>query len=222
MQTNSPEVDESDGAYVTGARPGMFLDTGTGEVMTELRMIPCHYKRAMVVWKPDRGGFVGQHEVGYEANLPRKQRDGKDTGIFIDRDGNEVVDTRYFFCERLTADNDALPVILPFTSTQIKKAKTWLTRMQAMKATGPNGRFTPPMYSHVWKITSVQEENALGKYKGYKVDLDSQITDPALFQVAKDAREMFKAADTKVKPPGEGEPMTDAGGGSAKDDEIPF
>lgn len=224
LQKMSPQCDPDAGAHVPGAAAGMFYDAGTGEVLEEVRVVPCHYHRAMVKWRPDRGGFAGQEEPGYEAGLPRKKRDdGSEAGVWVDAEGNEVADTRYFFVLRLTDDGDALPVILSFTSTQTKKARTWLTRMQAIKATGPNGKFTPPMYAHVWRLTSVPEQNEQGTWRGYKVDVEGPITDADLFRTAKEAREMFKQADRRVKPPepaGGGEPATTAVDGP--NDEIPF
>ena len=109
-------------------------------------------------------------------------------------------------------------------STQIKKAKMWMTRMQAIRVSGEGGkRFTPPMYANVWRLSSVPEQNDKGSWRGYKVDLVGPIMDPALFQAAKDARAMFKAVDGLVKPPSPDDASpTPAQGGDAPDAKIPF
>ena len=223
LQKNSPEVDDNDGAFVEGAKPGQFFDTASQETFDALDVIACHYRRAMVIWKPDQGGFVRQEAVGYEAGLPRRKRqDGSETGVFVDAGGNDVVDTRYVFALRVGSDGSTSPVILSFSSTQTKKARNWLTRMQNIKATGDGGRrFTMPMFANVWRLTTVGEQNDKGSWRGYKIDLVGPITDQGLAQAAKDAREMFLSVDTKVRPPAtEGEATPSAA--TQPDDNIPF
>ena len=196
LQKGSPQCDDSKGGFIKEARPGMFFDAGSGELLDVVRVVPCHYSRKIVEWKSREsgGGFVAQHEPGEEETLPRN-----DKGVPYRENGNILVDTRYFFCMRLNENNDSTPVIIAMSSTQTKKAKLWMSRMQAIKATGEGGkRFTPPMYSHVWKLTSVSEQNDKGTWKGYKIELEGPITAGDLFRQAKDSRELFRS--TEVKP----------------------
>lgn len=214
LQKMSPEVDESDGSYVDGAKPGMFYNTATGEVHDSIEAIPCHYRRAMVEWnhRDEGGGFVAQHEVGAEEGMERDE-----SGRYVTGRGSYLADTRYFFC--INPDSGE-PFVLSFASTQIKKARAWLTRMQALKATGKDGRrFTLPMFANVYKITSSDEENAKGKFKGWKIELVGPITDPDLAQAAKDAREMFRNSSDNVKPP---ETTAPTSSGPRDDEDIPF
>lgn len=203
LQKGSPQADPDDGAYVQGARVGQLLDTATQELFDTVDVVPCFYRRSMVEWK-DReqggGGFVAQHEVGAEAGLSRDE-----SGRYVTDRGTYLADTRYFFCLRLAADGAATPVIVSMSSTQIKKARTWLTRMQSLKATGASGhRFTLPMFANIWRIGSVPEQNDKGSWRGYKIDLVGPVTDATLAQEAKDARAMFQSVAVKVKPPAEG------------------
>lgn len=219
LQKNSPEVDEDSGSAVDGAKAGMYFDTGTGDLVEEAEVIPCHYHRAMVEWRDrdEGGGFVAQHPPGTEEGLERDK-----SGRFLLDNGNYLADTRYFFCLRLTPDGDTLPVVVSFTSTQIKKARNWLTKMQNMKATAPGGRrYTLPMFANVYRLTSVAESNDQGSWKGYKVELVGPIQDAALAQAAKDARDMFKNSAERVKPPEEGSGASASEGG-AEGDDIPF
>lgn len=196
LQKMSPEVDDSDGAYIEGAKPGMFLNTATGELTPDVEAIPCFYRRAMVEWRhrDDGGGFVGQHEPGYEAGFTRDE-----SGRYVTPDGTYLADTRYFFC---LSPETGEPFVLSFASTQIKKARAWMTRMQSLKATGKDGRrFTLPMFANVWKLVSTDEENGKGKFKGYKIELVGPITDPDIARSAKDARDMFRDTAANVRPP---------------------
>lgn len=210
LQKNSPQCDEDSGGFTEGARPGMFLDTSTGELLESIEVIPCYYRRSMVEWKDrdEGGGFVAQHEVGAEEGLARDDR-----GRFITDQGTYLSDTRYFFCLRRDPDtNDLSPVVVSMASTQIKKARAWLTKMQNIRATASNGRrFTLPMFANIWKISSVGESNDKGTWKGYKIELIGPIHDPETARAAKDAREMFKRASDLIKPPSEdGSPAREA------------
>lgn len=198
LQKLSPQCDKDDAKFIEGAEPGMFFDSSTGELMKELKLIPCYYKHSIVEWKPDRKGFVAAHEPGIEIGKPVNEK-----GVPITENGNLLADTRYFFCLRVGKDQDATPCILSLGSTQIKKARNWLTKMQSLKEDGPHGKFTPPMFSKVWKISSVMEKNDKGSWYGYKMDLEGSITAPELFALAKSSRASFKM--TNVKPPVEEE-----------------
>lgn len=216
LQKTSPQCDPDKGEYIEAAKPGQFYDQATGELADSVDVIPCHYKHVMVEWadRDEGGGFKGQHPPGKEVGLDRDE-----SGKFRLPNGNYLADTRYFFCQRVMPDGSTIPTVVSMASTQIKKAKLWMTRMQAIRVTGEGGkRFTPPMYANVWKLTSVPESNDKGSWRGYKIDLVGPITDPVLFQGAKDARSMFKAVDGLVKPPSDGgsEPKP------ASDDDIPF
>lgn len=198
LQKMSPEVDQDSGSYVDGAKAGMFIDTGTNELLETVDFIPCHYHRTIVEWR-DRdsgGGFIAQHEVGYEQQFSRD-----DSGRYVTPNGTYLADTRYFFGLRLRADGDTSPVVVSFTSTQLKKSRTWLTRMQALKFTKSDGsRVTLPIFSHVWRISSVPEENERGSWRGYKIELVNLITDARIIKSAKKANEMFRSSAMKVKP----------------------
>lgn len=217
LQTNSPEVDENDSAYVEGAKPGKFFNTATREVYDSIDVVPCYYRHAMVEWRPrtEGGGFVAQHEVGAEKGL---QRD--DSGKFLTEDGTYLADTRYYFSLLAGKNGEALaleamsPIVVPFASTQIKKSRNWLSQMRDLKATGKDGQpFVLPMFSHVYRFTTVPESNDKGKWHGYAITRVGPITDPRVVKAAIDARELFKGAAASVKPP------ADVDGG---DDNIPF
>lgn len=199
LQKNSPECDEDSSAYVEGAKAGLYYDTASGELLEEVVFIPCFYKRSMVEWK-DRetgGGFVAQHEVGYEAQFPRDDR-----GRWVTEEGNYIADTRYFFGLRVRPDGSLLHDVISFTSTQLKKSRQWLTRMQNMKAKDERTGTMKTMhiFSCAWRFTSVGEENEKGSWKGYKIELIDECS-PELKQAAYEARQMFKTASASIKPP---------------------
>ncbi len=62
----SPQVNKRDGAYVHGAEAGMIFNTVLNEAydgIKGIRVMPCHYNRRFVEWKPREqgGGYIGSY-----------------------------------------------------------------------------------------------------------------------------------------------------------------
>jgi hypothetical protein len=70
--------------------------------------------------------------------------------------------------------------------------------------------FTPPMFSHIYKLTTIPQSNDQGSWYGWKVELVEELTDASLYQAAKKFRDAVKAGEAKAKM------ETD------EEDEIPF
>ena len=72
------------------------------------------------------------------------------------------------------------------SSTQIKKSKRWLSMIQNIQMKDANGRiFNPPSFSHIYKMTSVKEENDQGKWYGFEIHNGKPVTDGVLYAAAK-------------------------------------
>jgi hypothetical protein len=201
LQKNSPQCDPDSGKYLPEAKSGLFFDTGLGICEEVVKVIPCLYRSAMVEWVPREsgGGFVASHEVGFELKLQKDDR-----GRFLTENGNLVVDTRYMCCLKVDGDGDVTPVIIPFASTQIKKVKSWMSRMEGMKLPGKDGKkFKPPMFSFVWTLSSIPEQNDKGSWRGYKIDLVGPVDNPVVLKRAMETREMFQSSAMTITPPEE-------------------
>ena len=203
LQKNSPQVDEVAGSYVEGAKVGQFFESGTLSVYDEIDVIPCDYKSLMVEWHPREtgGGFVAQHELGYEKQFQRNDR-----GQWVTDAGTLLIQTMYFSCLLLLPTGDTMPVVFSFTSSQLKKARTWVTRLTTKKIVDQKTgkKFTPPIYESIWHMSSVPEENDKGNWRGYKIDVVKQVDTVELFQAARKARAMFQS--TAVIRPAENNP----------------
>jgi hypothetical protein len=200
LQKNSPRVDEVAGAYIPGAKTGQFFESGTQTVYDTVDVIPCAYRTLMVEWHPREigGGFVAQHEPGYE-----KQFQPDDRGNYVTDQGTILVQTMYFSCLLLLPDGTPMPVVIGFTSSQLKKARTWVTKLLGKKMINPadGKKFTAPIYASIWHLTSVPEENSKGSWRGYKIEVLKAVESVELFQAARKARAMFM--NTAVIKPGE-------------------
>jgi hypothetical protein len=63
------------------------------------------------------------------------------------------------------------------SSTQLKKARRWLSLATFERLEAPDGRtFTPPLYYRTYNLTTVQESNAQGQWMGWKIERGEPIT----------------------------------------------
>jgi len=211
LQKMSPEVDVDNGAFIAEAKPGMYLDTSTNELLETMKFIPCFYHRAIVEWRDreEGGGFVAQHAPGYEERFSRNDR-----GQWVTPDGTYLADTRYFFGLRLKADGSVVTGVIAFSSTQLKRARAWLTRLQALKLQTAGGFRAYPIYAHVWEFSSVAEENEKGSWRGYKIELVERITDQGLVNAARENYALFKRSATNLRP------LAEPAGGTTAEDVI--
>jgi len=199
LQTNSPEVDETHAKHVPGAKPGMILNSVTGDLFDAkegVKFIPCARQWKFLRWAPRSSsqGFRGEVSVE-EYNRMR------DAGEIITHEGRDYValpdhtvddkrcdrvsDTRAHF--GLVIGKDGMPqeVLLSLTSTQIKKSKLLMTQLQQKRVmvTGADGSKTIQprnMWKNMVTITSVKETNDRGTWFGVHF---TQLTDsPEEFQ----------------------------------------
>jgi len=202
----SPQVNKRDAAYVKGADAGMFFNTVLNEVYDGeegIGVIPCHYNRRFVEWQPrDQGG-------GYvDSYLPTddivKSTTRNDAGQDMLPNGNYLSNTAQFFVLMLHPELGPQRALITMSSTQLKKARKWLTQAQSLTAKGANGTYTLPLMSQVYKLTTVPEQNDKGNWYGWEVtrirglDLSAE-EDQDLFKLAVDFGKSVKAGEVKVK-----------------------
>ena len=179
----SPEVNKRDGKYVDGAEPGKIINTVTNKLYDSIDVIPCHYKRQYIEWQ-DRGQSTGAPVAIHEADsdIISQTVRGKD---YKDRlpNGNYLDNTANHFVIYLnTIPTSAL---ISMKSTQLKVSRKWNSMMMGLKMQGKNGLFTPPTYSHVYKLKTVQMSNDKGTWFGWDVSKVGPVTDKPLYDMAK-------------------------------------
>lgn len=217
LQKMSPEVDRDKGEYIAGAEPGMYLDTATKELLETFDFVPCFYHRAMVEWHDidGGGGFVAQHPVGYEDQFKRDER-----GRWVTGEDTYLADTRYFFGLRLKKSGGATPAVVSMASSQIKKARSWMTQLAELKfGEGPNAGKSLPIFAAIWRFTSVPESKDDFTWRGYKIEKVGLIEDQSLAAAARDARKMFAASATNLREP---DGARSEGTSADKGQDVPF
>lgn len=221
LQDGSPEVKKTHKDYATkgikGALAGMVLNTVTKELyITEpgeagrppsedggyFEFIPCMYQKLYVEWKSrdSGGGIVESHSDDSLLLKCTKNEKGQD----VLPNGNILQTTAYFFGVALI-NGDPVRGVIGLSSTQLKKARQWLNISTSLKLVGPNGKFTPPLYSHRYKLSTTPESNAKGSWYGWEIKVNGPVNDVSLITNAKEVYAQSKAGNVKLLAAPEGE-----------------
>lgn len=202
LQSGSPQVKKSDGAYIKGAEEGMLFNSVTQEVYSGevgIEIIPCHYTQRYIEWqlREKGGGFVGEH-LPNDPIVGQCSKDEK--GRQLTPAGNQLNDTRNHYV-LIRRDGTLSPAIMSLSSTQISKSKQLMSMLQGVKIKDPTtGMFQiAPMYSNVIKVTTVPQSNDKGSWFGYKFELIGKVTDQGEYAEAKSFAHAVKAGLTKVE-----------------------
>ena len=194
----SPEVNKRDGKYVEGAEPGKIINSVTSELYDKIQVVPCHYKRQYIEWQ-DRGQSTGAPVAMHDADsdIVSQTTRGKD---YKDRlpNGNYLDNTASHFV--LTLDDNPQTALISMKSTQLKVSRKWNSMMMGLKLQGKNGLFTPPTYSHIYKLSTVQMSNDKGTWFGWDVSKVGPVTDKAIYDMAKSFAESVGKGEVEAKP----------------------
>lgn len=206
LTSTSPEVGEVDGAL-----PGMFLNSVTGQLYDGkkgISVIPCAYLRQYIEWTP-RGQGTGAPVQVYPATSDVLSRTHKEPGEYKDYldNGNYVENTANYYIMIVDELGVPNPALVTMKSTQLKKSRKWNSMMQSVKMTGKNGMFTPPMYSQLYRLSSVAESNDKGKWFGWEVERTGPVESSDLYAAAKAFAQSVGAGDIKVKHESESTPV---------------
>ncbi len=203
----SPEVNKRDGKYVEGAEPGKIINTVTNELYDTLNVVPCHYKRQYIEWQ-DRGTSTGAPVAIHDADsdIVSQTTRGKD---YKDRlpNGNYLDNTASHFV--LVLGSNPSTALISMKSTQLKVSRKWNSLMMGIKLQGKNGLFTPPTYSHIYNLSTVQMSNDKGTWFGWEVEKMGPVKDKGIYDMAKSFAMSVGKGEVQAKH-GSDEPKTDS------------
>ena len=193
----SPEVNKRDGKYVEGAEPGKIINTVTNQLYDTIHVIPCHYKRQYIEWQ-DRGTSSGAPVAIHEADsdIVSQTTRGKD---YKDRlpNGNYLDNTANHFV--LVVGKNPETALISMKSTQLKVSRKWNSMMMGLKMQGKNGLFTPPTYSHIYNLKTVQMSNDKGTWFGWDVSKVGPVEKTDLYNMAKNFAISVGKGEVKTK-----------------------
>jgi len=181
----SPEVNKRDAKYVEGSQPGMIVNSVTNELYDGekgIQVLPVYYKRQQIEWQ-DRGESKGAPVNIYDAgdDVPQTTRDKSNKDRLAN--GNYLENTVSHFVVLL--GKTPTTALISMKATQLKISRKWNSMMMGIKMQGKNGLFTPPTYSHIYKLKTVQLSNDKGTWFGWDVSLVGPIKDKAVYDIAK-------------------------------------
>jgi hypothetical protein len=175
LQALSPQVQPKKPEYINGAKVGDICDVGTQEIFeAPLLFLPVHYIKQYLEWAPRSSGkgLVKIHDDASILDLCKPDEKNRPTTP----DGNYIAETAQFFGLNMSAGGRKC--FLPMASTQLKKARRWLTLATSEKVQRADGStFTPPLFYRVYNLSVVDESNAEGDWSGWKVERGDRLQD---------------------------------------------
>tara|TARA_A100000172_G_C3042120_1_gene110907 strand:+ start:1906 stop:2736 length:831 start_codon:yes stop_codon:yes gene_type:complete len=182
LQALSPEVNKNDGKYIEGAASGDITNTVTKDLYTDETgcvVIPVAYKRMFLEWQPREsgGGLINQHLDPNILGQTTKDKLGQD----VLANGNYIQTSANHYCLVINGDSFQ-QVMIPMAGTQLKRSRTWNSVMASIKIKSTSGNvFTPPSYSHKYKLSTVAESNDKGNWFSWNIELDGPLTDAEVY-----------------------------------------
>jgi len=193
----SPEVNKRDGKYVEGAEPGKIINTVSNELYDQINVLPVFYKRKYIEWQ-DRGTSTGAPVAIHEADsdIISQTTRGKD---YKDRlpNGNYLENTADHFV--ILMGSSPQTALISMKATQLKVSRKWNSMMMGIKMQGKNGLFTPPTYSHIYNLSTVQMSNDKGTWFGWDVSKVGPVEDSDLYNMAKQFATSVGKGETQAK-----------------------
>ena len=197
----SPEVNKVHAKYLKGAEPGMILNTVSSQLYDGaegIDVLPVHYKRQLVEWQ-DRGNSTGAPVAihGAESDIMSKTTRDKS---YKDRlpNGNYIENTANHFV--ILLGDSPTTALISMKATQLKISRKWNSMMMGIKLQGKNGLFTPPTFSHIYKLKTVQMSNDKGTWFGWDVSQVGPIQDKGVYEIAKNFAEKVGSGEIEAKP----------------------
>lgn len=214
---------------IEGIRPGMIMDSVSGEVFEKIKVVPCAFKRSVLLWRrrEEGGGFRGELNP-VDVDLRRidleEDADGKTT-----YKGLQVADTRNHYVLYQTKEGGWAPALISMGSTQIKKSKKWNSLISMQKIMTKDGPVQLPVWGAVYELSIEKEKNEKGAWFGWSIKKLENVNDPSLIMEAKEFRKGvvqnavkvdFEALDSQI--PDDSGSASSAAVSAAKGEDIPF
>lgn len=210
----SPQVKKSKAEYVEGAEPGMLFNTVSKELYDGskgIQVVPCYYKREYIEWS-DRGEGPGAPIAVHPANTDLMNQTNRDA-MGKDRlpNGNYLENTASYYVMVLSEDGSAETALITMKSTGLKTSRQWNSMISGIKLQGTNGKFTPPMFSHIYHLTTVEMSNKKGTWSTWSVAKVGPVQDMGAYEQAKVFADSVSKGDVQAKH-----------GGEESEDKVPF
>jgi len=186
LQNGSGEAQKRNQNYVEGAEPGMLLNTVTKQLYDGakgIEVVPCHYKLEYQEWA-DFGTGSGRPENIYDANSDILSKTKNEMGKDRLDNGNYILTVGQHYV-LIRDGNSTENALISMSSSQGKISRKWNSMMMSITLDGKNGPYTPPSFSHKYRLTSVLNSGKGNQWYGYNVTKVGPVEEPALYERAK-------------------------------------
>ena len=216
LQPLSPVVVDE---IVDGAKAGLFFNTVSQQLAKDIQFVPVAFQRKFLRWSPREkgGGYKGEYSpIDVELDRVEGMMKGDDGRYYIGgtnpKEHDQLKDTRNHFVLVLRPEGGWSPALISLASTQIKRSKRLLSRIQGVQLRGANGQlFTPPSFSHIYSASTEKESNDQGTWYSWVIDVVGPVQDGELYNAAKAFHAQIVAGQVQTAPP-----VNDVAGGSTE------
>ena len=196
----SPEVNKMNEKFIEGAEPGMIFNTVTNQLFDGKKgvdVIPVFYERKYVEWQ-DRGASQGSPVAIHDADSDIVSSTTRDKS-FKDRlpNGNYLENTANHYV--IFMNGSPSSALISMKATQLKVSRKWNSMMMGIKLQGKNGLFTPPTYSHIYNLKTVQMSNDKGTWFGWDVTKVGPVENKGVYELSKNFATQISKGKVKVK-----------------------
>ena len=187
LQNGSSEAQKRNQNYIEGAEPGMFLNTVTKQLYDGdkgIQVIPCHYKLEFQEWA-DYGTGSGRPENIFpdSSDVLEKTTKGPDGKDRL-QNGNYILTVGQHFVIIL-GDKGSETAMISMSSSQGKISRKWNSMMKSISLDGKDGPYTPPSFSHIYRLSSVLNTGKGNQWYGYNVEKVGMLEDAKMYERAK-------------------------------------
>lgn len=168
IQGLSPYVKDGDPKFNPDARPGMLINSVTGQLYgKEVMLVPVYFMKQWLVWRKRKwvdekgreqtseGGFMGSYNTQAEAHEEATRREAEG-GAPI-----EIIDTPQHLCLLINFNAGSIDeVMVSMPRTKAKVSRQW----NSMVRLAGGDRF-----SRAYRVTSALEKNSRGDYYNFVI-----------------------------------------------------
>ena len=213
LSRQDPVLDDLD------AKAGDIYNTVTNEVFSGkegVLVVPCAFQKRFIQWAPRGGGSGAPLGIfGPGETRPATERSTEDNKDYVVGGTGDYIEQTAQHYVLLLSGEGSERALIAMKSTQLKKSRKWMSMILSRQMQGIKGPFTPPMFSHVYRLTTVSQENSKGSWHGWEVALDGQVRDLNLYHAAKVFGDSVDSGNIEVRHQQEGS-------SESLDDSIPF
>ena len=109
-----------------------------------------------------------------------KDPDGKDRL----QNGNYILTVGQHFVI-IAGDKGSETAMISMSSSQGKVSRKWNSMMKSISLDGKNGPYTPPSFSHIYKLSSVLNTGKGNQWYGFNIEKVGMLEDANMYERAK-------------------------------------